>query len=71
LERLAVTAAKHGKPVVALMRDYSLWLLNPTEAEMEVRASELCGFGTGSYEETVVGTLAMILRKFGMNYFRM
>ena len=57
------------------MKDYSLWLLNPTETEIEVKAAELCGFGTGAYEESVVGTLAFIayfiLRKLAMNYLAM
>lgn len=52
-----MTQSKNGKPAVALLKDYTLWLLNPSEQVMEVSAGELCGFGTGSYEESIIRAL--------------
>ena len=52
--RLAATLSKNGKPAVVLLNDYTLWLVNPSESQMEVNAGELCGFGTGSFDEAIV-----------------
>ena len=46
--------SKNGKPAVVLLKDYSLWLVNPSESQMEVSAGEICGFGTGSFDEAIV-----------------
>ncbi len=62
--RLGVTQSKNGKPAVALLKDYTLWLMNPTDQSMEVSAGELCGFGTGSYEESIVRALTVCRLSF-------
>lgn len=55
--RQALTQCKNGKPAVALMSDYALWLLNTTDSVMHVKAGELCGFGTGAFEEAIFRNL--------------
>lgn len=41
---------------MVLQKDYSLWLLNPSDHQMDVTAGEICGFGTGSYDEGIIRT---------------
>ncbi|CAL1141851.1 unnamed protein product [Cladocopium goreaui] len=53
-DRLAMTQSKNGKPSVILMKDYSLWLMNPTDSKMDIAAGEICGFGTGAFEEMII-----------------
>ena len=49
-----MTQSKNGKPSVILMKDYSLWLMNPTDSKMDIAAGEICGFGTGAFEEMII-----------------
>lgn len=50
-----MTVSKGGKPAVVLCEDYAMWLMNPTDAAMQVNAGEICGFGTGSFDEAIIG----------------
>ena len=50
-----MTVGKNGKPSIAILKeDYSVWLVNPSMNVMKVTASELFGFGTGSFADAVI-----------------
>ena len=59
--RLAATQCKNGKPAVVLGKDYTLWLFNMTDSEMEVTAGELAGFGPGTFENLLVRSFVCII----------
>lgn len=43
------------------MNDLAVWLTNTNNAPLEVQASELLGFGTGSFVEQVVSVSDILL----------
>lgn len=45
---------KSGKPSVAIMQDFSVWVYNTSGTAITVSASELFGFGTGSFTDSAV-----------------
>ena len=55
IARLGFVMGKAGKPSIAILEDFSLWLYNPAPTPIEVVAGELFGFGTGNYVEASVG----------------
>eukprot|EP00438_Fugacium_kawagutii_P006468 Skav206265 [mRNA] locus=scaffold265:244596:255091:- [translate_table: standard] len=50
---LGVVPGRQGKPTVVVCKNHQIWLLNPTEEDMEVTAGELFGFGTGQFANVV------------------
>ena len=40
---------------VCLTKDFEMWLLNPTAADIRITACELFGFGQGKAEEVGLG----------------
>lgn len=43
------------------MNDLAVWLTNTNNAPLEVQASELLGFGTGSFVEQVVSVSDILI----------
>ena len=56
--RLGLTAPRAGKPSIMVSDKYEVWLGNLGTAVLDLEPGELFGFGTGSYETSVVGGLA-------------
>lgn len=52
--RRAECPAVGKKPAIAIGDDWSLWLGNLTDAQMELKAGELFGFNKGVFEEKIV-----------------
>lgn len=53
-DRRAECAAVGKKPAVAIGHDFSVYVGNPSDAEITLTAGELFGFGRGAFEQKVV-----------------
>ena len=49
-----MTAGKASKATILVDEKYNVWLGNLTDANLQLHAGELLGFGAGSFKELVV-----------------
>ena len=52
--RRAECAGVSKKPAIAIGNDWSIWIGNLTDTPLDLKPSELFGFGRGVYEEKIV-----------------
>ena len=52
--RKAYCPANKGKPALVISTDFGLYVGNESDQEMQLSASELCGFNTGSFQQKAI-----------------
>lgn len=57
LVRLATTTMTRRRPAIAITADLSIWVGNTSDVDFSCEPGELIGFGTGGFEEKIIGDL--------------